>query len=101
MNIGNTPMLKTYLKTTTTQYLESGQFTVDMTGLVFHIGRTPVNYAVNLGSQSSHVDFHLFQYKNGTTDSFSDPLDLGFEIPGDTKYNYKPRTVTYYFKHVK
>ena len=97
----NTPLFKTYLEATTTQYDNSGEFTVDMTGLVFHIGRTPVNYAVYHGAQSNHVDFHLFQYENGTMDSFSDPLDLGFEIPGGTKYDYKPRTVTFYFKPVK
>ena len=97
----NTPIFKTNLETTTTHFFESGQFVVDMTGLVFHIGRTPVNYAVHHGSQSSHIDFHLFQYKNGKMDSFSDPLDLGFEIPGGAKYDYKPRTVTFYFKPVR
>ena len=97
----NTPIFQSFLKATTTQDREDGEFRVDMTGLVFHIGKTPVNYAVHHGSQSSHVDFHLFQYKNGTMDSFRDPLGLGFEVPGGTKYDYKPRTVTYYFKPVK
>ena len=97
----NTPRFKANLEATTTQYRESGEFQVDMTDLVFHIGRTPVSYAVHHGVKSSHVDFHLFQYKNGKMDSFSDPLDLGFEISGGTKYDYKPRTVTFYFKPVK
>ena len=97
----NTPRFKANLEATTTQYRESGEFQVDMTDLVFHIGRTPVSYAVHHGVKSSHVDFHLFQYKNGKMDSFSDPLDLGFEIFGGTKYDYKPRTVTFYFKPVK
>ena len=26
---------------------------------------------------------------------------IGFEISGGTKYDYKPRTVTFYFKPVK
>ena len=85
----------------TTKYRESDEFVVDMTRLVFHIGKTPVSYTVHHGSKSSHVDFHLFQYKNGKMDSFSDPIDLGFELPGGTKYDYKPRTVTFYFKPVK
>jgi hypothetical protein len=97
----NTPIFKKYLKTTTTEYVNSGQFSVDMTDLVFHIGRTPVNYAVHHGSLSSHVDFHLFQNENGKMDSFSDPLDVGIELPGGTPYDYKLRTVTYYFKPVK
>ena len=97
----NTPRFKANLEATTTQYRESGEFQVDMTDLVFHIGRTPVSYTVHHGVKSSHVDFHLFQYKNGKMDSFSDPLDLGFEISGGTKYDYKPRTVTFYFKPVK
>ena len=60
MNIGNTPMLKTYLKTTTTQYLESGQFTVDMTDNSFHIGRTNVDYKVKGNGTSNTVTFILF-----------------------------------------
>ena len=80
----NTPRFKANFEATTTQYRESGEFQVDMTDLVFHIGRTPVSYAVHHGVKSSHVDFHLFQYKNGKMDSFSDPLDLGFEISGGT-----------------
>lgn len=34
-------------------------------------------------------------------DSFSVPLDIRFELLGGTPYDYKPRTVTYYFKTVK
>lgn len=79
---------------------EEMQFYIDCIE-AFHIGRTPVNYTVHRGSRTSHVDFHLFQYKNGKMDSFSDPLDFGFEIPGGMKYDYKLRTVTYYFKPVK
>ena len=33
--------------------------------------------------------------------SVSDPLDVGIELPGGTPYDYKLRTVTYYFKPVK
>ena len=97
----NTPRFKENLKKTTTENRNDAEFSVDMTGLVFHIGRTPVNYTVHRGSRTSHVDFHLFQYKNGKMDSFSDPLDLGFEFLGGMKYDYKLRTVTYYFKPVK
>lgn len=79
----NTPIFKTNLKTATTEYLESGHFTVDMTGLVFHIGRTPVNYAVHHGVKSSHVDFHLFQYSNGKMDSFSDLWILVLRFQGE------------------
>ena len=97
----NTQTFKDNVKVTTTAIKENGEFSVDMTGKVFHIGRTPVNYTVHHGSKSSHVDFRLFQYKNGRMDSFSDPLDVGIELPGGTPYDYKLRTVTYYFKPVK
>lgn len=97
----NTKEFKRNLKATTTDIRESDDFSVDMTNLVFHIGRTPVNYTVHHGTKSSHVDFRLFQNKKGVMDSFSDPLDVGIELPGGTKYNYKLRTVTYYFKPVK
>lgn len=33
-------------------------------------------------------------------DSFSDPLDIGREL-GGTPYDYKLRTVTYFFKPVR
>ena len=97
----NTKIFKDNLEATTTKVRKSHEFSVDMTGLVFHIGRTPVNYTVHHGTKSSHVDFRLFQYASGRMDSFRDPLDVGIELPGGTPYNYKLRTVTYYFKPVK
>ena len=97
----NTQTFKDNVKATTTAIRGNGEFSVDMTGKVFHIGRTPVNYTVHHGSKSSHVDFRLFQYKGGRMDSFSDPLGVGIELPGGTPYDYKLRTVTYYFKPVK
>ena len=75
-------------------------FSVDMTTEVFHIGRTPVTYRVFSGNRTSHVEFYLYQYKNGKMDSFSDPLDIGREI-GGTPYDYKLRTVTYFFRPVR
>ena len=97
----NSKRFKENLAAATTLDRHSKEFAVDMTKSIFHIGRTPVHYTVHHGQKSSHVDFHLFQYKNGKMDSFSDPLDMGFELPGGTPYDYKPRTVTYYFKPVK
>lgn len=77
----NTQIFKKNLNAATTSTKESEEFSVNMTNLVFHIGRTPVNYTVHHGTKSSHVDFRLFQYKDGRMDSFSDPLDMGFELP--------------------
>ena len=94
----NTKTFQDNLKAVTTKVRDKNSFDVDMTALVFHIGKTGVSYAVHPGKQTSHVDFTLFRKPN-YVDGFRDPLDLGFEL-GGTPYDYKARTVTYYFKPV-
>ena len=94
----NTKTFQDNLKAVTTKVRDKDSFDVDMTALVFHIGKTGVSYAVHPGKQTSHVDFTLFRKPN-YVDGFRDPLDLGFEL-GGTPYDYKARTVTYYFKPV-
>ena len=94
----NTKTFQDNLKAVTTKVRDKNSFDVDMTALVFHIGKTGVSYAVHPGKQTSHVDFTLFRKPN-YVDGFRDPLDLGFEL-GGIPYDYKARTVTYYFKPV-
>lgn len=83
------------LEVITTRERTSKSFAVDMALSTFHIGRTPVHYRVFPGNKVSHVTFTLYK-----GDSFSDPLDMGIE-PGGRRYNYKPRTVIFYFKPIK
>ena len=98
----NTQRFRDNLNAATTQKKGNDiiTFSVDMTTEVFHIGKTPVTYRIFPGNGTSRVEFYLYQYKNGKMDSFSDPLDIGREI-GGTPYDYKLRTVTYFFKPVR
>ena len=95
----NTSVYQDNVKVVTTQRRSVADFTVDMTSRVFHIGRTPVSYKVYPGERTSTAVFTLYANKHGKPDSFSDPLDINKEV-GGTPYNYKPRTVTYFFKPI-
>ena len=78
-----------------TEGRDKNAFAVNMTNKTFHIGRTNVKYHVNNGNQSSSVTYTLFN-----NDRFIDPLDIGIET-GGTPYEYKTRTVIYFFKPIK
>lgn len=78
-----------------TEGRDKNAFAVNMTNKTFHIGRTNVKYHVNNGNQSSSVTYTLFN-----NDRFIDPLDIGIET-GGTPYEYKTRTIIYFFKPIK
>ena len=95
----STSIYQDNVKVVTTQRRSVADFTVDMTFRVFHIGRTPVSYKVYPGERTSIAVFTLYANKHGKPDSFSDPFDINREV-GGTPYNYKARTVTYFFKPI-
>ena len=95
----STSIYQDNVKAVTTKRRSVADFSVDMTSRVFHIGRTPVSYKVYPGERTSRAVFTLYANKDGKPDSFSDPFDINREV-GGTPYNYKPRTVTYFFKPI-
>ena len=94
MELLNSQKFKDNVEATTTQDRTSNEFPINLTLKTFHIGRTNVKYTVYPGKKSSHVTFTIFD-----NDRFADPLDIGIEV-GGTPYDYKTRTVTYYFKPI-
>ena len=95
----STSIYQDNVKAVTTKRRSVADFRVNMTSRVFHIGRTPVSYKVYPGERTSRAVFTLYANKDGNPDSFSNPFDINREV-GGTPYNYKPRTVTYFFKPI-
>ena len=89
-----------------------GDFSVDLTNKVFHIGKTNVKYSVRTTKNSSSVSFEMFvgdgfwdpnilrEDKNSKKKSNRhDGLGPNLEM-GGTPYHYGVRTRTYFFKPI-
>ena len=106
-------IFKDKLKKITSQIVISqGDFSVDLTSKVFHIGKTNVNYSVKKGFNCDVVSFELFindgfwdpnffkEKKNSNNVSrIPDGLGPNLEL-GGRPYRYAVRTRTYYFKPI-
>ena len=92
------------LKNGTAKHLQ-GNLSVDLTFKIFHVGDTGVvfnTYCSNSVCTTYFIGFVQAE-KGGSVatraDSFSDPLDLGVEIPGGTPYEYIPYTWSITYKN--
>ena len=95
----------------------SGRFRVDMTDLVFHIGRTPVSYKANIKNQTITYTFYqgdgfwdpdFMDERYGNNSVFDLPPEIFFDTSkfttdgmgpnlerlGGTPYEYIPTTIT-------
>lgn len=73
----------------------NGYYRVDFTSSTFHIGQTGVRYTTTCQGGYCTTTFTGFVQWNQQTgqyypDSFSDPINLGIELPGGTPYDYVP-----------
>ena len=74
----------------------SGLYPIDLTYHTdtFHVGRTAVEYHTQCNNGMCTTTFKGFvrKDKNETIipDSFSDPVDIGLEMPGGKPFNYYP-----------
>jgi hypothetical protein len=90
----------------------SGSFSIDMTSQIFHIGRTNVNYRVEVGRELCKVHYELFVNDGFWDPDFIDENTLGrIGIPGfqpdgmgpnlerfgGKPYHYKPATLSFNF----
>ena len=106
-------VFKNKLKKITSQtVVPQGNFSVNLTRKVFHIGKTNVNYSVTKGVNCDIVSFELFindgfwdpnffkEKKNSNNVSrIPDGLGPNLEL-GGRPYRYAVRTRTYYFKPI-
>ena len=91
----------------------TGDFSVDMTKLTFHIGNTNVDYSVTGNGTSNTVTYTLFSRDgfwdpNFVSEKIGNKLNIdklkpdgmgpNLEAPGGHPYPYKTRTKTYFFK---
>ena len=109
-----------HAKITSKQVESEGFFSIDMTGLTFHIGNTNVDYKITNNGKSSAVTYTFFARDGFWDPDFIDENTLG-KIPiinewtntrpdglgpnlerfGGTPYRYKTRERTYFFKPVE
>ena len=72
----------------------SGLYGINLTNDIFHVGDTGVAYDTQCNNGMCTTTFKGFVQKgpNGTVipDSFSDPLDIGAELPNRKPFNYYP-----------
>jgi len=75
----------------------SGNLSIDLTGDTFHVGDTGVVFNTLCSGTTcttGYVGFINCNISGGSVatslDGFSDPFDLGFELPGGTPYVYVP-----------
>ncbi len=107
-------------KITHEEVAPEGNFSVDLTKKVFHIGRTNVDYSVSNNGKSSSVSYSIFAgdgfwdpdfidektlgripYINELTKTKPDGMGPNLERFGGKPYRYIPRKFTFYFKPVK
>jgi len=106
-----------------------GDFSIDMTDKIFHVGNTGVDYSVTNNGKTSAVTYTLFtntdnkasyntdgfwdanfifentlgkiKYINRWTKTIPDGPGSNLEVGGGTPYHYKHRTRTFFFKPVE
>ena len=97
-----------------------GNFSIDLTDKIFHIGHTNVDYSVSTNGKASSVSYSIFSrdgfwypdfidektlgripYINEWTKTKPDGMGPNLERFGGKPYHYLPRKFTFYFKPVK
>jgi hypothetical protein len=105
-----------HYKITTQKVAPIGYFSVDMTDLTFHIGRTRVDYSISSNGKSQQVKYTLFNEdgfwdpdfidekilgKLGLEDYVPDGIGPNLERFGGKPYYYKTRERVYFYKPIK
>ena len=111
--VGSTTFQNKLEKISTQEVATTGDFSVDITARVFHIGRTNVKYSLGRTPNSETVAFEIFandgfwdpnfiKEKDGSKNASRHPDGPGPNLEmGGTPYRYGVRTRTYFFKPKK
>lgn len=103
----NNPILKhqiNALKNGTAKHI-NGNLSIDLTGCIYHVGRTGVVFNTFCNNSVCTTGFVGFvqSANHGSVatspDSFSDPLDIGIEIPPGVPFYYIPYSWSITYKN--
>lgn len=112
--LNSSKFIEKHNKITKEKVAPKGYFNVDLTWETFHIGHTNVEYEVKNNKKSQQVKYTLFSRDGFWDPDFIDENILGkIGLPccipdgkgpnlerGGTPYDYKTRTITYFYKPV-